>query len=305
MSNSESRRGNQVVLPILLILAGVLVLAGNLGWLAWGSIWDLVNLWPVILIAVGVDLLTAGRYRWIVAAVTIVVLALGMTGRVPFLGTGPGTAAETHVVQIPVDGAERAEISLRVGVSELEVSALSGGDALVSGEVRTAEGETFTQDVQRRGGTADVELVSEHRGIGNIGGGGNRGWDLAIARGIPTDLTISTGVGRSQLDLRDIVLTGLRVDAGVGEMVATLPLPTEGSYQASFDTGVGATTVRVPEDAAVRIAIDTGLGGVTARGGFDALGGDVYQTSGYANADERIEIRIDGGVGAITIERVD
>jgi hypothetical protein len=305
MSKSESRRGNQVVLPVLLILAGVLVLAGNLGWLAWGSIWDLLDLWPVILIAIGVDLLTAGRYRWIVAAITIVVLALGMTGRVPFLGAGPGAAAETHDVQIPVEDADRAEIRIRVGVSELEVSALSGGSALVSGTVRTAEGETFAQDVQRRGGTADVELVSEHRGIGNIRGGGNRGWNLALAQDIPTDLTVNTGVGRSRLDLRGVALTGLRVDAGVGEMVASLPLPTEGSYQASFDTGVGATTVRVPEDAAVRVAIDTGLGGITARGGFDALGGDVYQTPGYANADERIEIRIDGGVGAITIERVD
>ena len=261
MSKSESRRGNQVVLPILLIVAGVLVLAGNLGWLAWGSL--------------------------------------------PFLGTGSGAAAETHDVQIPIDGAERAEITIRVGVSQLDVSALSGGNALVSGQVRTANGETFTQDVQRRGGTAEVDLLSEQRGMGTIRGGGDRGWDLALAQGIPTELGINTGVGRSQLDLRDVALTGLDVDAGVGEMVATLPLPTEGSYQATFDTGVGATTVRVPEDAAVRIAIDTGLGGVTARGGFDALGGDVYQTPGFSDANERIDIRIDGGVGAITIERVD
>ena len=308
MSQSEPRRRNQVVLPVILIAAGILVLAANLGWLAWGSLWDLLNLWPVLLIAIGADLLTAGRYRWIIVVVTVVVLALAMSGRVPWLGAGGGsgsaTPAETHDVRVPIEDADRAEIRLRVGVSELEVSALSGGNALVSGTVRTGRGETFSQNVDRRGDTAVVQLTSEQRGIGGVRGDGGRGWELGLAQGVPTDLAISTGVGRSRLDLQSLTLESLRVDAGVGEMVATLPGPRGGSYQASFDTGVGATTVRVPEDAAVRIVIDRGLGAVTARGGFDAIGDDVYQTAGYADADERIDVSIDGGVGAITIERV-
>lgn len=301
-SSTRNSTRNSVILPLVLIVIGVLVLAGNLGFMSWSSIWDLLNLWPVLLIAIGVDLLTSGRFRWIVAIATIGVAALAMTGWFPFLNVGNGPPAEVHEVQIPVEGAERAEVGIRVGVSELDISSLSDGDLLVSGTVRTAEGETFTQDTQRSGGTAAVELVSERRGIGNVTGNVDRRWELGIARGIPTELTINTGVGRSQLDLRDLTIVGLRVDAGVGEMVATLPGGE--SYQARFDTGVGATTVRVPEDAAVRISIDKGLGSVTARGGFDALGGDVYQTPDYEDADERIDIRIDGGVGAITIERI-
>lgn len=299
-SRNDSR--TSVILPLVLIVAGLVVLAGNLGFMSWSSIWELLNLWPVLLIAIGVDLLTSGRYRWIVAIATIGVVALAMTGWIPFLNIGNGVPAQVHEVQIPRENAERAEIAIRVGVSELAISSFSGGTALVSGTVRTAEGETFTQDTQRSGGTARVDLVSERRGIGNVTGNVDRRWELGLATGIPTELTIDTGVGRSQLDLRELVIIGLRVDAGVGEMIANLPGGP--GYQASFDTGVGATTVRVPEDAAVRVSIDKGLGSVTARGGFDALGGDVYQTPGYADATERIDISIDGGVGAITIERI-
>lgn len=306
MSQSEPRRRNQIALPILLIVVGVVVLAANLGWLAWGSLWDLLSLWPVLLIAIGADLLTAGRYRWIIVVVTLLVLALAMTGRLPWLSTGGGTtAAETHEVQVPLEGAERADIDIRVGVSELQLRSRSGAGEVVSGTVRTGRGETFRQSTDRRGDTIVVRLMSEQRGTSGIQRGQDRGWDLVLAEDVPTDLTISTGVGRGRLDLRGLTLTGLRVDAGVGETVATLPEPREGSYQASFDTGVGATTVRVPSDAEVRIAVDRGLGSVTARGGFEALGGDVYQTAGYADARERIDIAIDGGVGAITIERVE
>lgn len=304
MSNSESKRRNQVVLPLVLIVLGVLVLAANLGWLSWGRVWDVLNLWPVLLIAVGVDLLTAGRYRWIVAGLTIVVVALAMTGRVPLLNGAAGPAAQTHDVQIPLEGAERAEVNIRVGVSELSISSLGAGDQLVEGTVRTAEGETFTQDTQREGDTAVVVLAAEQRGIGGVQGNVDRTWDLGLAAGVPTELSISTGVGRSQLDLRELILTDLSVRAGVGEMTTTLPLPSEGSYEASFDTGVGETTVRVPEDAAVRVEVDRGLGSISARGGFDSLGDNTYETPGYADAEERIDISIEGGVGSITIERI-
>ena len=303
MSQSERRR-NQVVLPVILIVAGVLVFAANLGWLAWGSLWSVLDLWPVLLIAIGADLLTAGRFRWIIVVLTIIVFALAMTGRVPWLGTGSVTGtAEVHEVEIPLGDADRADVVIRVGVSELSVS--SGDEDLIEGTVRTGPNESFTQEVDRQGDTAVVVLASEQRGIGNIRGNVDRGWDLELAEDVPMDLSISTGVGRSRLDLREMILSGLRVDAGVGEMTATLPEPREGSYSASFDTGVGATTVRVPDDVPVRIAIDRGLGAVTARGGFESLGGDVYESPDYDDADERITITIDGGVGAITIERID
>ena len=302
MSTSKNSRGGGIVLPLILIAAGLLVLAGNLGWVDWSAVWGLLNLWPVLLIAIGVDLLTQGRYRLIVAIVTLVVVVLAMMGRVPFLTTGAGPAPEVHEVQVPLDAAERAEINIRVGVSELNLSALSGSQALVEGTVRTGRGETFRMSTRRDGDAKIVNLTSEQQGISTGPGGGSRGWELALARRVPIELAISTGVGRSQLDLQDLVLADLDVDAGVGETVANLPPPRDGSYEASFDTGVGATMVRVPAGVAVRVEIDKGLGAVTVRGDLDAMGDDVYQTPGFEDADERIEISIDGGVGEITID---
>lgn len=301
MSTSKNARGGSIVLPLILIAAGLLVLAGNLGWMDWSTLWSIVELWPVLLIAVGVDLLTQGRYRLIVAIVTVAVVALALMGRLPFLSTSTGPAPEVHDVHVPLDAAEHAEIDIRVGVSELRLSSQSDSDTLVSGTVRTGRGESFRMNTRLDGETKVVTLRSEQQGI-STGPSGGRGWNLSLAPRVPLDLTISTGVGRGQFDLEDLVISDLEVDAGVGETIANLPPPRDGSYEASFETGVGATTVRVPANAAVRVEIDKGLGSVTVRGGFDALGDDVYETPGFEDADERIEIQIDGGVGAITIE---
>jgi hypothetical protein len=52
--------------------------------------------------------------------------------------------------------------------------------------------------------------------------------------------------------------------------------------------------------------VETGLGGVDARGTW-IRSGDDYLSQGWEDAapERRIDLRISGGVGEITIERVD
>ena len=48
--------GKRVVWPIILVVAGVLLLASNLGYLRWAELREfLATWWPVILIAIGVE----------------------------------------------------------------------------------------------------------------------------------------------------------------------------------------------------------------------------------------------------------
>lgn len=296
--------GNRALLPILLIAAGVLLLLGRVGWFDWNLAFGILQLWPLLLIAVGVDILTQGRFRAAVVIVTVLVGAL--LWRAPAWSPFSGTAAEVQTIEYPIDGARSADIDLEHGVGVLMIDDLPDADGrLLAGTIATGRGETLEAGYRIDDGVAEVDLRARQRGTGfSIGGRGDqRRWDLELARDLPIDLTIDSGVGESTLDLRDLILTAFDLDAGVGEV--TIVMPSTGGFEGSVDAGVGEVTVRIPRDVEVLMDVETGLGGVDVRGSW-ARDGDTYRTDGYDDADDedRIELDLSGGVGQITVERV-
>jgi hypothetical protein len=292
------RRGD--LLPIILIAIGVLVLLGNLNWMSWSSIGNVLNLWPVALLALGVDMLTRGRYR--TAVVIGALVAGGLLYAADRGGTGFGSSAgaENHVVEHALDSARDAQVSIETGVSTLRIGSLGGGSALVRGTVDTARGETLVDDYYRSGGTAVLRLRSEQRPNVRVFGGDRRVWDLGFNDAVPMTLDISTGVGQAQLDLKDLRVSDLRVNAGVGEVRATLP--SQGRLEAAFKAGVGETHVSIPQSMAARVVVNTGLGRVNVSGDFNK-NGDTYTSPGYDSATDRVDLHIDGGLGQITVDR--
>lgn len=300
--NASEATGRRAVLPIILIAVGVLLLLSRAGLFDWGLALGVLNLWPLLLIAVGVDVLTGGRYRLIVVLAAVVAGALLWRAPGWMAGGGP---AETHAIAYELAGANAAEISLEHGVGRLALDALPVGDpAVIGGTVATGRNERLEADHRVAGGVAEVSLRSRQQGpsIGEFGG--DRAWDLRLTRAVPIELTIDSGVGESRLNLRELTLRDLDLDAGVGEVYVTLP--GTGGYAGEIDAGVGEVHVRLPSTVEARIEVDTGLGGVSVRGTW-ARNGDVYESEGWASApaDARIDLSISGGVGEITVERID
>jgi len=291
-------------LPYILIIIGVLILLGNLGsgfdsvFRALGS---LLNLWPFALIAVGVDLLTGGKYRAIVIAAAVVVALVFLFASPRFGGAMAGAGAPQDV-RIALEDASSVEVLLDLGIADLTLGSRPMAGEAIGGVVTPSRAERFEQQWSRRGATLDVDLRSRSsRGPFNFGffGVGEGGtWDLRLSENVPIDLEIDAGVGRSRLDLRRVRLTGFDLDAGVGAVDATLP---GGDYQASIEGGVGAITIRLPEGTPARVEVDTGIGGVSTDANFQR-DGDVFTTPDFAGTGVRLEI--DAGVGQVRIETV-
>lgn len=282
-------------LPLVLIGAGLVILVANIGGL---DLARLARLWPLLAIAVGTDILSRGRYRALLTLATPLLALFLYASSAP----GGGGAARTETLAYPLDGAQNAEIHLQVGISDLWLDASGDPQQLLTGTVQTARGERLVQDVNRRGDTARITLRSARRGASGVSGGDRRAWKLSLSPALPLALTVETGVGRSTLELAEAQLTRLEVSTGVGR--THLVLPRSGRYEATLETGVGAATVQLPRGLAARIEVSRGVGALTVRGDFDR-DGERYTTPDYGAADHQIELRVNGGVGALTIEQLD
>lgn len=286
--------------PVALIVVGVLILAGNLG-LGLGPLWrflgNALQLWPVALVAIGLDMLTRGRYRLLVASVAVglvvVVAAYGGFGR---------TAGPPVTVEQAVAGARSARVTLGVGASAVTLGAAPNATAAIWGTVRPTRNEHVEQKAAKRGDVLDFSLRSRTTGwpFFNVFGGGSGGsWNLTLNEDLPTDLVIDGGVGSLTLDLERADLTGLDLDAGVG--MITITLPRAGGFTGTVDGGVGGTTILVPADLAVVIEVDTGVGAVNVEAGFEKSGNTYRSPAARTAGADVARLRVDVGVGSLTI----
>ena len=286
--------------PLALIVVGVVLLAANLGWFNAFALLSLLQYWPIALIAVGVNLITRGRYLTpIVIAAVVLALALWSADDGPRALVGGTTAGETVAVQHDLLDAASARITLDLGVGRVRIDGAAPSGVLATGSIATGRGETIEQAYGRENGAALLELRSLQTPGISIGTSEMRNWELSLTREVPLALRVNAGVGETRIDLRNTQLIDASYRGGVGEAELLLPA---GGYAASVDVGVGATTVRLPPDAAARVTVTTGLGRATVQGDW-RRDGDVYTTPGYDSASQRIELRVSGGVGAVTVDR--
>ena len=296
-------RRSGLVGPTILIGLGLLFLLNNLGVLSW-AIWpEIARLWPLLLIAVGLDLLFGRRSALgslIAALLVLAALVAAIWWTNSWVGVGAPLASET--LTQPLNEAKRASVDIAIGMGELRLGAQSEANGLISGTVAHGPRDQIQRDFAISGDTATFKLHTvRQNGWGpplQIGNKNELVWDLQLNPEIPLQLDLSTGAGTAVLDLARLNATNLNVSTGVG--TTTLNLPQHGSVHANVSGGVGDTTITIPAGVAARISASTGLGQVRITGNFQRQD-NLYVSPNYASATDRIDLAIHAGIGSVTV----
>jgi hypothetical protein len=305
---TEHRERHGLVWPVMLIGAGVVLLLSNTGRLPWGVWQTLLSLWPVLLIAAGLDLLFGRRSTW--GALLAALLALAVLVGALYVGltqTKAETVYRTQSISQPLGGATSAEVTIGFGAGALNLDALTEASGnLIEGKLELGPQEQISTNFSKPGNAAIYELKSRNAWTSSFTNPASawpadKSWDLALSRDIPIRLRIDSGAGRSALDLAQLNIPQLNIHGGVGQIELTVP--QRGSSQTVIDGGVGQIIVRVPQGVAARIQVEGGLGGVTVNGTFQKSD-DTYTSPGYATAENRADVRVNSGVGQLTIQQM-
>lgn len=288
--------------PTLLVGLGVILLLNNVGYMNWGFR-DILQLWPILLIAAGLEILLGHRSIWASLIAAVIVLAL-LVGGVLIVGRGTGAvtgAGEQIQISYPRDGASSATITLEPAVTSLSVDALVDAPELVAGSVRVRRDERLEERFIS-GDHAQLTLASqsiEPRSF--VGPARYAAWDLALNPDVSMDLSVQLAVGQAEIDLTHLTIEQAKVSIGVGQIEATLP--ATGNTELRIEGGVGTLRINLPEGLGVRIITEAAL--VTRDLPSDFLRADnVYTSPGYDRADYRATVTVGLGVGTITVRRV-
>ena len=317
--------------PIILIGVGLVWLLSNLGIIPRESLWLLINMWPVLLVLAGLDLIFARRIP-----IIGVLLGLGVVVLVVYLllgGFDLGIEAMPEVKQetfeVNAEGVTTADIELNLSTQPVKVFALAEPDKLIEAFIGhfgtidfSAKGTAIKHVILRQVAFPDwftraLPIPTEELD-----------WEIALNPDIPTALEIDCSIGSASLDLEGLSLTDLKLDMSTGNVNLNLPASSdaytvyiEGStgtldLRLAADTNLslridgrsGAMEIVLPEGAAVRVLVnDSGSGSVSLPDGFTRVGGfagqdaGVWETTAYENAAYQISITISNlGTGDIT-----
>ncbi len=303
---------------LVIVAVGVVLLANTTGFLPWGVWWSIASLWPLLLVAAGIDIIGKGMdNEWLRILSSFVViggLAYGALVMTPsgFRMWGVGDAAprarevRDFESTTPRDAAiERGSMSVKGGLGKMTVT--SGSD-LVSVTGRSPFGQP-TVTVDKSGNEVEIDLrTPEGRGPLFDWSPADIRLDVALDTNVVWDVEVETGVSEAEVDLSALRVSRVELTAGVSDTKLRLgPFALEDrSVPVRIKTGVSSVVLQVPRGAPVQLTHRGGLSDVNVPAEFDRASSDdgrsVWRTAGFDEGEIGYVIEIDAGVSGVKVE---
>ena len=294
-------RRQGLVGPVFLIGLGIVFLLANYGLLA-VNVWDVVlRLWPVLLVAIGLDIVI-GRRSPLLSLVGLVLVLAVLAGALWLYGVRfeSGQVLNSEQISQAVGAATAARVVIEPAAGSLRITAMSSPDGLVEGTAGRVGQEKVVSEYSISGGTATFTL----RGTGGVfisvprGNQGEWNWNLALTPAIPIDLKTSLGAGQSLIDLTGLDISALDANLGVGQ--TTVVLPSEGDFEGKVEGAIGQIVIQVPKGMALRIRSDTGLATIDVPNDFMGQN-DVFTSPGFTGAQHYIDLQVGQAIGNVNV----
>lgn len=303
-------RGPRLFFPILLIVVGVVILLNNVGILPW-SIWlSIGQLWPVVLILLGIEILVGRRNSWLgavlaaVILIAVVVVATFMT----FTGhtfTNSGTLQEQSFTQ-PLAGATQGNVNLTFPAGTVNVAALPANDSsLVRATAALPPGLTLSQQQGISDTTAEssISVQGSSRDIfpfGNSNGHGGVRLDALLSRHVPLTLRVEVGAGQSTFNLTDLAVQTFSLNAGAGQTTVYFPAAA-GQTQAEINSGAGQLTLIIPPNVGAAIHTKVGIVNIHVPASRFQKTSAGYQSLNYGTSTNKVDITLHLGIGQVDV----
>lgn len=287
--------------PAVLILVGVFALLVNSGLVAPERLDRLADLWPLILVVIGLELLVRRSLQGAnaeLAAVLIVVLAI--VGAAAYVALGPAIPTGTHTLDVSggVGSLKQASVRIDVGAAQITMVGTDSG------------GDLYRAHIEYSGRKPDVNFDSSsgdlHISQGNTSGLFFQDRHFVLNLDLNTSVTwkiaVDSGAASDRFNLSKVHLADIELNTGASREDITLGSPS-GSVPMTVDGGALTVNVHRPNGVAASVAVSGGAVNLTFDGRQShAIGTVTAQTIDYNGASDRYQIQVNGGASNVTVD---
>lgn len=287
--------------PAILILTGVIALVAETGAVSGGSLLRLADLWPLILIVIGLELMNRrvlqSPSRDLATALIVLVAVGGAVAYVAVRGPASDTT-QTMNTSDSVGSLSQATLDVNSGVATMTVE---GSSSLGS--------DLYRAHIEYAGTKPAISL---DRSTGNLRIFKNDDFAFFASRRFVLDLelnsavswSVSTNAGSSNdtLNLSAVKVGSIALNAGASRTDITLGRPT-GIVNISVDGGAITTHLHRPTGSEAFVHVSGGAVNLDADGRqLHGVGDETWQSAGYDGAADAYHVEISGGASTVTVD---
>ena len=285
-------RRKGIAWPLLLIGGGILLLYNYYGPQSWVSWTQLIQFWPLFLIAAGIDVLFRDQSGWLIATGVVLTLAL-IAGSVWLFSAGIEIPAQyTGIRENYSETSEYAEIDLALGLGELIISDQDSDQVLIEGNLTPSSMEDLLEQ------NANQVLYHLKNNNPDFYPHTPR-WELDLTNQLELDLFLKNGVGEMLLRLDGLMIDDLAIHQAVGRIVVGLPDSISGEILVK--QALGSIWIEIPPGTRVAIDAQNGLSRINFPSDFE-LDNGFYTSPGAAEANADLLLVVEQAVGLVTVQ---
>jgi hypothetical protein len=315
---------------VFFIVLGAVPLAVNGGVLDADLVRRAWELWPLILIGIGLGLVLERTRLAVLGSLVVAItfglmggalVASGIQGPIGITSCGGGADRGDPFAEQRGSFAGAADVDLDLDCGELTLDTSGGNGWTFAGRSPNGEPPAITSS------DTSLRVRSPQRSGVSLGDEGSR-WELGLPSGVAlsslslsinagsadarpdgasvTGLSVSVNAGSATVDLgRTSDLSAVSGSVNAGSLSLTLPRPPE-ALSGSLSVNVGSLDLCVPEGAPLRIRTgDSPLGSNNFESRGLTRNGTTWTTPGFETAAGTIDLRISTNLGSVTLDPED
>lgn len=288
--------------PGVLILGGIVALLVNVGAIAADRLYQLLDLWPLILIVLGLEIIIRRGMPGAsgdLAAALILLLAAGGALAYVAVAPNPGTT-QTFDASGQVGNVVQGNLEIDAGAATITITGSSGlGSDLYQAHVSyTGSRPTVTLDSS----TGNLKIEQANNQSLSFFRDRLFKLDLKLNGDIPWTIVENSGATTDNLDLSALHVGSIEISTGASRDDIRLGAAT-GIVPVTINGGALTVDVHRPSGTAASVNVSGGAVSLNADGQqMHAIGHLVYQTPDFSGANDGYRVEVNGGACTVTLD---
>jgi len=286
---------------IILVTLGLIFLIANLGIISWSFLLNIVYLWPLVLIVIGINIVFSKNY--IVRVVTWLLLIVALLGYSIVYDNNNFINGPNNSNHIPLGNAIVKEDSIVTGELELKLGGTELGISAGNSEnlVDISSGDNLYYEVENTDNNTHAEVEIENSTKELLGKkGASRKIDLSLNNDVLWKIDAKIGAMSGNFDFSEIPLQELNVEVGAvdldiqfGDIVSDV--------SAEIKAGASNITLHIPNSTGAKISSSSVLSNTNLNSlGWTKLGNE-YISPNFETAENKISIDVKMGMGNMEV----
>lgn len=285
---------------IFWIIIGILILGVNSHWWSADIWYQLLAIWPLILVIVGIRLIF-GDNNPVSFFLCILCILLGFVFISNYMGWRerylPTPTSQEQSSTKLLGSYKESKILLNIGAADVKISSLAESNFNLYNLAYVSESGMAVED-KSFGETADVTMSEKESS--SFYRFNKRSLDLKLSPLVPTSLKINSGATNLNLDLSALSVTDLGISCGASSGVIKIGDKTK-KVNLNLSTGASDFKILLPKNYAIWIESKTAL----SKESYESLGleknGQSYKSNNFDSSTAQIKIVINAGVSSFDI----